>query len=94
MRKVIGGLVYDTDTAERIADNWYRGNGADRLNTGRGTSLYRTGKGRFFVLHETCWQGEHDRVEVLDEEQAKAMFEQLSGDPEVYAEIFGEPQAA
>jgi len=50
MKKIIEGVVYNTETAELLAENW---NGCDRsnfhfLNEG----IYRTKKGRYFLFGE------------------------------------------
>jgi len=88
MKKVINGKLYNTETAEEIADNTFS-DGSNRMNTGRCTTLYKTGKGNFFAYHETQWQGEHDTIEPLTKEEAKELYESLDGTGD-YEEIFGE----
>ncbi len=65
MTKIIERKKYSTDTATLIADNEFR-DGANRLQGGRGSSLYRTPNGAYFFHHETQWIGEHDRIEPID----------------------------
>jgi hypothetical protein len=88
MKKIINGKSYDTATAEAIADNQFS-DGSNRMPGGRSTTLYKTAKGNFFALHETCWQGEHDTIEPLSKENAKELFESLDGDGN-WEEIFEE----
>lgn len=88
MKKIINDKLYNTETAETIADNEFS-DGSNRLNHGRATTLYKTKKGNFFAYHETCWQDEHDSIEPLTKEEAKAQYEDLNGDGD-YEEIFGE----
>lgn len=93
MKQIIGGKVYDTKTAEKIADNHFS-DGSNRLSHGRGTSLYKTKKGNFFAFHETCWQGERDNIEPLAVGEAANLFEQLGGNPDNWPDEFGEPEEA
>lgn len=93
MKQIINSKVYSTATAEEIASDNYS-DSSNRLNRGRGTTLYKTKKGAFFALHETCWQGEHDKIEPLTIPQAKEYFEELSGDPDSWPEEFGAPEEA
>jgi len=93
MNQIIGGKIYNTKTAVNLADNQFS-DGSNRLSHGRATSLYKTKKGNFFAYHETCWQGEHDTIEPLTIEDAKALFEELSGDPENWPEQFGSTEEA
>ncbi len=86
MKQIINGKLYDTDTAECIADNEFHG--------GRGTTLYKTKKGAFFAHHETYWQEEHDYIEPLSIPQATELFEQLGGNPDNWPAEFGEPEEA
>ncbi len=89
MKKVINGSLYNTNTATHIANNEFR-DGANRMNLGRCTALYKTRSGKFFAWHETCWQGEQDTIELLSLREAKDLFEHLDADPDDYEDIFGE----
>ena len=61
MKQIINGLVYNTKTAQLIADDkFWDGHNYDRQ--GRSNSLYKTQKGNFFILHETRWQGERNTI--------------------------------
>ena len=88
MTKVIEGKKYDTDTAQLIAhDHFWDGSNWERH--GRNQYLYRTKKGAFFQVSETCWQGERDELIAVGVEEAKRIYEEL---PELeldYAEAFG-----
>ena len=88
MRQVIGGKLYDTKTAELIADNEFT-DGSNRRNHGRNVYLYKTKKGNFFVVDETQWQGEHDNIEPISIDEAKNLFERLDGG-DSYETTFGE----
>jgi len=89
MKRVINGKLYNTDTADPIADNTFR-DGSNRMNCGRCTTLYKTGLGKFFAYNETCWQGEHTNIEPLTIAEAKEMFENYGGNADDYEDIFGE----
>jgi hypothetical protein len=89
MKKVIAGKSYDTETANAIADDEFR-DGTNRMSRGRSTTLYKTTKGNFFCLHETCWQGEHDTIEPLTKTQAKEIYESLLNQNLAYTEAFDE----
>lgn len=91
MKRIINGKLYSTDTAERIADDYYS-DGHNQYNAGHAESLWVTPRGRFFRFSETCWQGETDSIETLNEVEAKDVFESLAGDPEIYEKHFGKPE--
>ena len=74
MIKIIDQKRYDTSTATWLADNEYR-DGANRLQGGRGTTLYLTGKGTYFLHYETQWQGENDRIWPIDRAEALDVWE-------------------
>ena len=76
MRKVIGGIRYDTEKATIIAHDCYW-DGHNYERNGRNTFLYKTKNGRYFVVKQTLWQGEIDRLEPLTIEEAIALYEQL-----------------
>ncbi len=77
MRAVIDRTVYDTRTATLLADDaWWDGHNFERH--GRNTFLYRAKNGAFFVVHCTCWEGEHDSLEPLTGPEAEALYETLA----------------
>lgn len=76
MRRIIARKIYDTATANLIADNTFA-DGTNRLTAGRATFLYSTPKGAYFALHETCWQGETNRIEPLTLDAAVDLYEDL-----------------
>ena len=49
------------------------------LRVGLNTYLYRTPKGDFFVVHQTCWQGEQERLGPLPLDEAIELFRSLTG---------------
>jgi hypothetical protein len=71
---VIGGKRYDTKTATLIADDCFW-DGHNWERRGRNTFLYRTPKGNYFVVHQTCWQGERDSLEPLSIQEAIELWE-------------------
>ncbi|WP_298667021.1 hypothetical protein [uncultured Methanofollis sp.] len=89
MEQIIDGLKYSTENADQIAsDRYWDGSNFDR--SGRNTYLYRTKKGRFFLLHTSMWEGERDAIEPVEEEDARIFYERLPEHPVSYAEAFGE----
>jgi len=76
MRKVIDGKVYSTETAEVIATNDFS-DGTNKYNCGRTSSLYRTKKGNYFIVNETCWQGEQDSLRPLSVAEAIGEYENM-----------------
>lgn len=89
MNAILNRLRYDTATATRLADDHFL-DGSNRLSRGRGRSLYRTPKGRYFVYHETQWMSEHDWIEPLDPETAEALYEELWDKEVAFHEAFPE----
>lgn len=83
MKEVIGGIKYDTEKAEIIADDCYW-DGHNWERNGRNTFLYKTQNGRYFVVRQTLWQGERDQLEPLILDEAIMLYEQL---PEKYVEF-------
>jgi hypothetical protein len=76
MVEVIGGKRYRTETATLIAhDAYWDGHNWERH--GRNTFLFRTPRGNYFVQHQTCWQGERDRIEPLGRDEAIRLYEEL-----------------
>lgn len=103
MKKVINGKMYNTETAEELA-NWGNGLGRNDFKF-LDETLYRTKKGTYFLCGEggaltqyavSCgqnsWCGGAD-ILPLTIEGAKSWVEShLDGDE--YIEIFGEPEEA
>jgi len=89
MRRVVGGKVYDTKTADLVAsDRFFDGSGFER--DGRNTFLYRTQKGHFFLFKMTQWQDERDELLPLSIERAKKHYKQLQEQNVEYKDAFGE----
>ncbi len=77
MTEVLGKRRYTTEGATLLAgDDYWDGHNHERR--GRNTFLYRTAKGGYFAVHQTCWQGEQDRLQPLTQDEAIQMFEELS----------------
>jgi hypothetical protein len=103
MKKVIGGLIYNTETAEHLADvrcpyshsdfNW------------EDTGIYKTPRGRFFLAGEghaaSRWaksyghseRGPGSGIEPIDEDRARSMLERLLNVSE-YEKVFGKVEEA
>ena len=87
MKKIINKKVYDTETAKEIATNDYS-DVSNRLNNGRSNTLYQTKKGNYFLLTETCWQGEHDNIEPLSKNEAVEEWEHFHNQCTEFEEAF------
>lgn len=74
MTAIIDSKRYNTETATLISGNDYW-DGHNYERHGRNTFLYRTAKGAYFAVHQTCWQGENDSVEPLSEDEAVKLYE-------------------
>ena len=85
MNDIIGGLKYDIGTAKLLADNEFS-DGTNRLYNGRSAALYRTGKGRYFMVNTTIWEGESDHITPLDNEEARTAFESMNNRHETYTD--------
>ena len=87
MKRVINKKTYNTETADRIATDDYS-DGTNQFNCGRTADLYRTKKGNYFVVRETCWQGEHNSLEPLAEDAAIAEYESMYDQIEEFEAAF------
>jgi hypothetical protein len=88
MQQIIGGLLYDTETAEEVAsDQYWDGHNWERR--GRNTYLYKTKKGNFFTCHTTLWQGERNYLDAIDVVVAQQLYEELPEHRMSYEEAFG-----
>lgn len=88
MKQIIDSKLYNTETAELVADNEFQ-NGSNRLNTGSASHLFKTKKGAFFLFHETIWDGQHSSISPLSESEAKDTYEHLHNHKMEYEEAFG-----
>lgn len=87
MVEVIGGKRYRTETATLIAhDAYWDGHNWERH--GRNTFLFRTPRGNYFAQHQTCWQGERDRIEPLSRDEAIRLYEELPAKEVEFEEAF------
>jgi hypothetical protein len=89
MRKVISGLVYDTERALCVAHDHYW-DGRNFTRHGRNVFLYKTPKGRFFLHHTSCWQGEFETIEPIAKEEVKEWYESLPCHEVPYEDAFEE----
>jgi hypothetical protein len=88
MRRVIGGLRYDTKAATVIASDCYW-DGSNFERHGRNTWLLRTPNGRYFTVTRTMWQGERDSLCPVCRDVAREMYETDLPEHEApYAEAF------
>ncbi|MBI3960240.1 MAG: hypothetical protein HY328_15615 [Chloroflexi bacterium] len=86
--RIVDGIRYSVSKATLIAhDCYWDGHNFER--SGRNTFLYRTPRGRYFTVSLTQWQGEQDRLEPVDEDEARRLYEgPLSEHSESYADAF------
>ncbi len=74
MTQVIGRKRYNTETATLLAsDAYWDGHNFER--GGRNSFLFRTPKDRYFLQIRTCWQGEHDHLRPVSQEEAIELWE-------------------
>jgi len=74
MRRVVDGARYDTGKATLVAsDRYWDGHNWER--SGRNAELYRTARGRYFVVNTTLWQGERDTLQPVSLERARELYE-------------------
>lgn len=76
MRKLENGKIYDTETAKCIATNNYS-SGSEKLDCGRSSSLYRTKRGKFFILYYTAWEGEHSSIDTVTDAEAMEIYGEM-----------------
>jgi len=87
MKKVIDRKVYNTETAEAIATNDFS-DGTNKYNCGRTSSLYRTKKGNYFIVHLTCWQGEENSLRPLSLAEAIGEYEKMFEEYDDFEDAF------
>ena len=76
MAAVINKVRYRVGDATLLAhDSYWDGNNYERH--GRNRFLYRSPRGRYFVVCLTMWQGERDYIEPLTDEAAYELYEDL-----------------
>ena len=75
MQRVVGGIRYRVATATLLADDQYW-DGSNYERRGRNRFLYRTSKGRYFVVTLTMWRGEQDALEPIEEAEARRLYEE------------------
>ncbi|RJQ53388.1 MAG: hypothetical protein C4521_07595 [Actinobacteria bacterium] len=87
MEAIINRKKYSTRTATLLAgDDWWDGNNYERK--GRNTFLYRTPRGSYFAVHQTCWQGERDYLQPLTVDEAISYYETLTERRVSYEDAF------
>jgi hypothetical protein len=74
MQRIVDGVRYQVAAATLLADDQYW-DGRNYERRGRNRFLYRTPKGRYFVVTLTLWQGEQDALEPVDEADARRLYE-------------------
>lgn len=85
---IIDRVRYDVKKATLIAhDAFWDGHNFER--SGRNEFLYLTPAGRYFTVKLTCWQGERDHLEPVDQDDAIGLYEGSLTEHEVpYGEAF------
>jgi hypothetical protein len=102
MRKVIDGRIYNTETAQFVCDISPGGYSQSDFEW-EDTALYQTRRGAFFIagrgnarsrwavrVGQNGW-GSGSGVELQTEEEAKRLVERHAK-PDVFVEVFGEPE--
>jgi len=89
MRNLINGKIYDTDKSDVVATNDFS-DGTNVHNRGRTSTLYRTKKGQFFTLYETCWQGEQNSIEPISSQEAQEIYSDMYDQKMTIEEAFGD----
>jgi hypothetical protein len=86
--RIIDRKRYDVETATLLAsDDYWDGHNFERH--GRNTFLYRTPRGNYFYVCLSQWQGEHDTLNPISQDEAIDLFERtLSEHAVTYAEAF------
>jgi len=75
MRYRIDGTVVDTDKATAHWDEARRWDGHNHISVATGSQwdhedLYRSRKGRYYVVHSSQWEGRLDSAEWISREEA------------------------
>lgn len=78
MKSILDGKLYDTDKSENLCNF-------------PNHSIYRTKNGALFITYNGD-DMPHGRISCTDQEIVKAMIGQYC--PDVYIELFGEPEEA
>lgn len=89
MKRVVEGKLYNTETADVIADDAYW-DGHNFERQGRNTYLLKTKKGNYCVVHLSMWETERNTLEPLTKEEAKERYESLPEQVMEYAKAFDE----
>lgn len=86
--KIVNRKRYSTATATLLAsDAYWDGHNFER--SGRNRFLYRTPHGSYFVVTLTRWQGERDRLEPVEQDEAIELYETSLTEHEVsYQDAF------
>lgn len=88
MTRIVNGKRYSTENATLLASDVYW-DGHNHERSGRNRWLYRTPKGRYFLLIRSMWQDERDSLEPISETDARLLYEGSLCTHEVsYAEAF------
>jgi len=69
------GNVVNTEKSVQCWEEESYWDGSNHISKATGSqwdheTLYRSRKGRFYVVHESQWQGSHDHCEWVDEREA------------------------
>lgn len=75
--KMDDGIIVDTANAQQFWDEDTFWDGRNHISRATGDqfthqTLYRSRKGRYYIVHTSQWQGSHPRAEWLNNEQAAA----------------------
>lgn len=90
--RIVDRKRYDVGTATLLAsDAYWDGHNWERH--GRNTFLYRTPRGNYFYVCLSQWQGEHDTLNPISQDEAIDLYEHtLSEHAEPYKVAFPDVQ--
>lgn len=93
MRKIINGLLYDTETAKKVGSVEIRRH--DEYNVERIITLYKTSNNRYFFysIPDGDEFSKHCYIRASNEEEARAWAE-MNLTVDEYIAIFGEAEMA
>ena len=82
----IEGTVVDTNNATKMWEETTRWNGSNHISIPTGSqweheTLYRSRKGRYYLVHQSQWQGSATFAEWISEQEAARWLSQCDYDP-------------
>jgi len=81
--KAVGRVPYTANLDRWDGHNWTCG------STGRHLGIGKTKRGLYYLVRGTQWQGEQDRADIVDEDEAREAVMRVNR-ADLYRELFGE----